>query len=405
MSALFSAIETAFSSANQIRIKQMGLNGNKRAIKAYYLIKDFTSVITAVLICNNIFNILATSIATFVLAQYFNEMGVVIATVVMTIVIVAFTEITPKLMAKEKAENIAVALTPFILIIVKMLSPIIKVAVKVEDHFAEDEEVTATEEELIQIVHTIEQEGVLDQDERELIESAINFDDKTVREIMKPRIDVVFLFNDATEDEILEVIKTHKYSRIPIVDHEKLHVIGIIRERDVLECLINDQPVNIDNLMRNVISLSQRTKLAEVLEQLQKSREHLAIVVENKSNNNFVGIVTLEDVLEELVGEIYDEYDDLPNYVIEIGHHTYHIKGSVPIRQFFDKYLSEDPPETRARNFTAWLEELAGGKKIRVDREFKYENYVMKVISVDKGKVMELELLELSKNQDDFEGE
>ena len=105
------------------------------------------------------------------------------------------------------------------------------------------------------------------------------------------------------------------------------------------------------------------------------------------------------------VGEIYDEYDDLPNYVIEIGHHTYHIKGSVPIRQFFDKYLSEDPPETRARNFTAWLEELAGGKKIRVDREFKYENYVMKVISVDKGKVMELELLELSKNQDDFEGE
>lgn len=405
LSALFSATETAFSSANLIRIKQFGAKGDKRAIKAYYLLKEFTAVITAILICNNVVNILATSIATFLLAQYFNELGVLMATVLMTIIIVLFGEIAPKLIAKDNAEKIVINLTPLIILIIKVLSPIIKVAVNVQDHLSDDEvDVTATEEELLQIVHTIEKEGVLDQDERELIESAITFDDKMVRDVMRARSSVTFIFDDAQADEILSMIKTHKYSRIPVVNHENLQVIGIIRERDILECLLDNQKILMVKLIRPVISVSQRSKLPDVLEKLQKSREHMAIVVENKRNLNFVGVVTLEDILEEIVGEIYDEYDDLPKYVIEIGHHTYEIEGSAPIHQFFDEYLDQEPPKTKARNFAGWIHELSLGKRVTVGRRYKYENFILRVLSIDDGRISKIELEVLSKNRKDFNG-
>ncbi len=406
LSGLFSATETAFSSANLIRIKQLAKNGDSRAMKSYFLLRDFTSVVTSILICNNVVNILATSIATFVLSELYGEAGVLISTGLMTILVLLFGEITPKIIAKENAEAFVLKLTPFMLLITKILSPLTKIAINVQEHLIdEDDDVTATEEELIQIVQTIEKEGVLDQDERELIESAINFDDKIVREAMRPRIDVTFIFDDADESEILEVIKTHKYSRIPVIDRNNLQAMGIIRERDILECLLNKEEIVISKLIRKVTSVSQRAKLSDVLEQLQKNREHIAIVVENKRNNNFVGIVTLEDVLEELVGEIYDEYDDLPSNVIEIGLHTYEIIGSAPLRQFFDKYLDEDPPKTKCRNFASWVKELSEGKRIKKGKVFNIDNYEIKVLELDGDKVLKVELDVLSKNHDDFEGE
>ncbi len=400
--ALFSAIETAFASASAIRIKQLANSGNKKAIKTYYLVKDYSKVITAVLICNNIVNVLATAIATYLLVERHKEFGMILATVGMAVVIMIFGDLTPKLFAKANSENFAIATTPFVLVLIKIFSPLIKVAVNVQDRLIDDEErVTATEEELLQIVQTIEQEGVLDQDERELIESAINFDDKTVREVMKPVSDTIFVYDNATEKQILDTIQKHKYSRIPVVAYASLQVIGIIRERDILDFLINKQAIEISKLIHPIITVSQRTKISDLLERLQKKREHLAIVVENKANNNFVGIVTLEDILEELVGEIYDEYDDLPNNVIEIGHHTYEVRGSVPIKQFFDDYLDEEVPKTKARNFAAWIQELAVDKKVRINRQYEYENYIMKVLTMENERVASLELDVLSKNDEE----
>lgn len=402
LSAIFSATETAFSSANIIRIKQQGVNGDKKSIRAYYLLKDFTSVITAILICNNIVNILATSLATFVLSQYFNEMGVLIATILMTILIVLFGEITPKLVAKQHAESFVLFMTPIILGIIFILKPFIKIAVNVQDSLSdEDDKVTATEEELIQIVHTIEKEGVLDQEERELIESAIQFDDKKVREAMIPISNVTFLYDNSTRQQIIDVVNTQKYSRIPIVSYETLQAVGIIRERDVLEVLIRNEKIVLEELIRPAVSVSQRTYLPDLLESLQKSREHMAIVVETKKNQNFVGIITLEDIIEELVGEIYDEYDDLPNQVIEIGHHTYEVDGNTPIKQFFSKYLDEEPP-TNSRNFEAWVIELAEGKKLRVGTELDYQNFSFKIIETDNGKLTKIEFKELSKLEEDL---
>ncbi|MFV0255815.1 MAG: hemolysin family protein [Erysipelotrichaceae bacterium] len=401
LSAIFSATETAFSSANIIRIKQQAIHDRKSA-RAYYLLKDFTSVITAILICNNVVNILATSLATYVLSLYFNEMGVLIATVAMTIMIVLFGEITPKLLAKQHAERFVLFMTPIILGIIFILKPFIKIAVNVQDTFVdEDDNVTATEEELIQIVHTIEKEGVLDQDERELIESAIQFDDKKVREAMIPLANVTFVYDNSTQKQVLEVINRHKYSRIPVVSYKTLQAVGVIRERDVLEVLIRNKKVVLKDLIRPAITVSQRTYLPDLLEQLQKSREHMAIVVETKKNDNFIGIITLEDIIEELVGEIYDEYDDLPNQVIEIGHHTYEVDGNTPIKQFFSEYLDELAP-TASRNFEAWVLEIAEEKKLRVGTELDYKNFYFKIIEMDKGKITKIEFQELSKLEEEI---
>jgi putative hemolysin len=322
----------------------------------------------------------------------------------MTVVILAFGEITPKMLAKANAETLVLQMTSFVLILTFLLSPITKIAIKAQDHLSDDddEKVTATEEELLQIVQTIEKEGVLEQEERELIESAIHFDDKTVREVMRPRANVIFLYDNATEEQILNVIKTHKYSRIPVISYETLQAVGILRERDVLDCLLNQQPIEIHKLIRPTIYISQRSKLQELLERLQKSREHLAIVIENSKSKNFVGLITLEDVLEEIVGEIYDEYDDLPTHVIEIGLHSFEIDGVVPIRQFFDDYLDQEPPKTRARNFATWVDELNGGKRLRAPKCFEVDNLVISVLKVMDGRAVKIELEVLSKLEEDI---
>jgi len=406
LSGLFSASETAFSSLNIIRLKQMAKSKNEKARYAYSISKKYTEVITTILVGNNIVNISATSIATYLFAKQFNGSGVLYATVTMTTFILIFGEIIPKVFARGYAEDIVIFMAKPLRLMMILLHPIVFLVTKVENRFIDDEDrrVTATEDELVEIVNTIEMEGVLEQDERELIESAIQFDDKTVREIMRPRDKVVFLYDNATEKQIKDVIVTHKYSRIPVISYEGLHAIGIIRERDVLDALLQNRPISMETLIKPVSYISQRRRLGAALEKLQKSREHMAVVVENVKNMNFVGIVTLEDILEEIVGEIYDEYDDLPRFVVEIGHHTFEIDGIVPIKQFFDDFLEDEKkPNTKAKTFASWVEELAAGTRLRKNRELIYENMALKVLAVKEGRASKIELNVYSRQDDEFE--
>lgn len=395
LSGVFSASETAYSSANSIRLKQLAKSQNKRAKLALEQVTQYTQILTTVLIGNNIVNITATSLATYIFSVWFNEAGVLYATVIMTVFILLFGEIIPKVLAKQHAEDIVLFMCYPLHVLKTMLHPIVKIASGVERRIVDEDnkKVTATEDELVEIVQTIEMEGVLDQEERELIESAILFDDKNVREVMRPRDEVVFLYDNATRQQILDVVSTHKYSRIPVISYEGLHAVGIIRERDVLDCLLGDKPIEMDYLLRKVTFVSQRHRLQTALEKLQKSREHMAIVVENMKSMNFVGLITLEDILEEIVGEIYDEYDDLPRFVIEIGHHTFEVDGIVPIKQFFDDYLEEEPkPKTSAKTFADWIDELAKDTKIRKNREFMYENISLRVLGVKDYRAHKIEV-------------
>ncbi len=394
-SGVFSASETAYSSVNVIRLKQMAKSDNNRAKRALNQVNQYTKVLTTILVGNNIVNISATSLATYIFSVRFNEAGVLYAMLVMTVFILLFGEIIPKVLAKQHAEQIVIFMCLPVHWLMILLRPIVNLVAGVQNRFIDEENkrVTATEDELVEIVQTIEMEGVLDQEERELIESAILFDDKNVREVMRPRDEVVFLYDNATKDQIINVISTHKYSRIPVISYEGLHAVGIIRERDVLDCLLLDKPISMENLLRKVTFVSQRHRLQTALEKLQKSREHMAIVVENMKSMNFVGLITLEDILEEIVGEIYDEYDDLPRFVVEIGHHTYEVDGVVPIKQFFEDYLEDEPkPKTEAKTFAGWIDELAQGSRIRKNKEFIYQNMSLRVLGVKDYQAHKIEL-------------
>lgn len=402
LSGIFSASETAYSSVNVIRLKQMA-RANKKAKLALDQVNEYTHVLTTILIGNNIVNITAASLATYVFSVWFKEAGVLYATMVMTVFILLFGEVLPKVIAKEHAEQIVILVSKPLQVLIFILKPVVKLVSRVEKHIVDEDnkKVTATEDELVEIVQTIEMEGVLDQEERELIEKAILFDDKIVREVMRPRDEVVFLYDNATEAQILEVISTHKYSRIPVISYEGLHAVGIVRERDVLDCLLQKKPIAMDSLLRKVTFVSQRHRLQTALEKLQKSREHMAIVVENMKSMNFVGLVTLEDILEEIVGEIYDEYDDLPRFVIEIGHHTFEVDGIVPIKQFFNDYLEDEPkPKTKAKTFADWIDELADGRRIRKNSQFAYENIGLKVLGVKNFQAHKIEVNVYSRLED-----
>lgn len=402
LSGIFSASETAYSSVNVIRLKQMA-RANKKAKLALDQVNEYTHVLTTILIGNNIVNITAASLATYVFSVWFKEAGVFYATLVMTVFILLFGEVLPKVIAKEHAEQIVIFISKPLQVLIFLLKPVVKLVSRVEKHIVDEDnkKVTATEDELVEIVQTIEMEGVLDQEERELIEKAILFDDKIVREVMRPRDEVVFLYDNATEAQILEVISTHKYSRIPVISYEGLHAVGIVRERDVLDCLLQKKPIAMDSLLRKVTFVSQRHRLQTALEKLQKSREHMAIVVENMKSMNFVGLVTLEDILEEIVGEIYDEYDDLPRFVIEIGHHTFEVDGIVPIKQFFNDYLEDEPkPKTKAKTFADWIDELADGRRIRKNSQFAYENIGLKVLGVKNFQAHKIEVNVYSRLED-----
>lgn len=406
LSACFSSAETAYSSLNVIRLKQMAKSGNKKAKTAYANAKNFTAVITTILIGNNVVNILATSILTSLATELIKgAAGVAVATGVMTVLILAFGEITPKIVAKAKAENIALLMAKPLSILVTVLRPISFVVEKIEQHWEEKlqiENVTATEDELLEIVSTIEQEGVLEQEERELIESVIEFDDKNVRDIMVPRDQVVFLYDNATYDQLKTTLHDHKLSRLPVISYETTQVVGILRVRDVLDALLEGKEVVIKDLMQLPVFVTQRKKLPAVLEDIQKSREHIAIVEESQTSHVYVGIVTLEDVLEELVGEIYDEYDPLPNHVLEIGLHTFEIDGKVSLIDFFDTYVEDqDVPDTKARTFAAWIYELNNHRKVRKGREIEFENFEIKVLDTKDGMASRIELTILSYNDDE----
>ena len=199
------------------------------------------------------------------------------------------------------------------------------------------------------------------------------------------------------------MLHEHKLSRLPILSYETTEVVGILRVRDVLDAMLAGKEVSIRDLMCDPVFVNQRKKLPDVLEDIQKSREHLAIVEESLTSHVFVGIITLEDVLEELVGEIYDEYDPLPNHVIEIGLHTFEIDGKVSLLDFFDTYVEDqEAPKTKARTITAWVNELNNYRKVRKGRELTFENLEIKVLETEDGMATRIELQILSPQEDEL---
>lgn len=410
MSAMCSATETAYSSLNVIRVKQMTLSGSKahrkRARRVYSLVKRYSSVLNTILVMNNIVNLAASSIVTFIFVDTLRlgETAVLIATAISSIAIIIFGEIVPKNLAKLYPQKFASFVSFPLLIFTYILLPVTILFTKINEKFEEKleedgENVTATETELEEIVETIEREGVLEHNESELIKSAMHFDDISVRSIMIDKENVLCINEGSSFEEIVQTISLNKYTRMPYVGKDG-KVIGIINEKDVFELLATEDKTEEEKvklIVKDPLYISYRRLLPYALERIQRSAEHMVIVVDNLKEKNYLGIITLEDILEELIGEIYDEHDELPKDILEIGHHIFQVTGSYDLEDLFDEYLDDTvAPKGKFKSVGTWVKTLFGDQEINEDSKIVYENLDIKVLEydIDKKIIKKVEIIE-----------
>lgn len=344
-SAFFSASETAYTSLNMVRMKRMASDGDKRAEKVLKMAERYESLLSSILIGNNIVNILASSLATVLFVKLLGSNGVSVSTLTTTVIILLFGEVTPKNIAKDHAEAIALKFYPVLFLLVKLFTPfnwllglwqkmIGKVVKPAEDR-------GYTEEELITIVEEAENEGGIDAHESELIRSAIEFTDVDVEEILTPRVGIQAVDIDATEDEIAFEFQESGYSRLPVYQETVDNIVGIIHEKDFYA---NRGKKIIRELMSTPTFVMQTTKVSDLLKMLQKTKSHMAVVVDEY--DGVLGIVTMEDILEELVGEIWDEHDEVIEDYRELEDGSYMVHGGANLDdmlELFDIKTEYDP--------------------------------------------------------------
>ena len=401
MSAYFSATETAFLSVNRIRMKNMADKGNKKAALVLQLSENYDSMLSTILIGNNIVNIMSTSLATVLFVKWLGEdAGPSISTVVMTITVLVFGEVTPKSIAKEMPEKFAmfsapflrglqIVLTPFNFLFglwKKMLSQIVK----------NDEDRSITEEEILTIVEEAQQEGGIDEQEGSLIRSAIEFQDQEAMDILTPRIDIEAVEKDATKAEIARVFAETRFSRLPVYEGSIDNIIGILYQKDFYNFVYDtDQPV--ESIIRPALFITQTMKIDKLLEQLQKEKSHIAVVLDEFGGT--VGIVTLEDILEELVGEIWDEHDEVEEDFETVSEKQFLVKGSANVEKFFERLEIETDEEQQAYTVSGWVMEVLGHIPEEGD-EFSWENLQVKVLKMDGKRVEQVSVDILEKEED-----
>lgn len=344
-SGFFSASETAYTSLNLVRLKRMASEGDKRAESVLKLADNYDRLLSTILIGNNIVNLLSASLATVLFVKWIGNEGVTVSTIVITVVVLLFGEITPKNIGKDHAETVARLFYPILNALVCIFTPlnfllgawqkmIDRVVKPGEDH-------GFTEEELITIVEEAENDGEIDAHESELIRSAIEFTDVAVEEILTPRVDIEAIDVDASEDEIAKVFEACGYSRLPVYQETIDNIVGILHEKDFYANR-GKQPLR--SMMTTPMFVMQTAKVSDLLKRLQKYKTHMAVVVDEY--DGVQGIVTMEDILEELVGEIWDEHDEVVEEYREIGENVYLVDGGANLDdmlELFDIHKEYDP--------------------------------------------------------------
>lgn len=388
MSAYFSATETAFTSLNRIRMKNKAEDGNVRAAKALELAENYDKVISTILIGNNIVNISATTVATVLCTKWFYEYGPTVSTVALTIIILIFGEITPKSMAKEAPESVAMAVTPLLRVFMVVLAPVNflfglwKKLMSCVFHTESDDGIT--EEELVGMVDQAENEGGLDEHESDLIRAAIEFNDLEVSEILTPRVDLIAVEEDESMEKVASLFVESGYSRLPVYNDTIDNIIGVIHEKDFYAARYRGETM-ICNLKSPVIYTTAGTKISELLRVLQTRKAHMAVVVDEYGGT--VGIVTLEDILEELVGEIWDEHDEVIEMFQKQEDGSFLIACAANLDDMYD--LFEVKGECEAATVSGWVLEQVG----RVPEEgdhFQAEGLDVKVTKVEHRRVLEI---------------
>ena len=411
MSAYFSATETAFNTFNKIRVKNLAEKGNKRAARALELAENYDTLISTILIGNNIVNILAASLATLYFTNLLAggsaaQFATTISTAVMTLIVLTFGEISPKTLAKQSPDKFVIFATPVISALVIIFKPLSFIFKQLQNLlskiFKSDEDQGMTEEELISIIEEAAEEGDLDEEETTLIKSAIEFNELEVGDIFTPRIDITAVRSDITKEELAKVFTESGYSRIPIYDDDLDNIHGIVYYKDFFsDVQLTDMAIA--DIVKPVMYVAKTQKINDVLKDLQEKQMHLAVVTDEYGST--AGIVTLEDILEEIVGEIWDEHDEIIEEIKEVGEGEYIVSGMANLEKLFEELDIELDEELDAITVNGWAMKMLD----RIPEEgdsFEELGLTVKVLKMDGRRIEDLHILDnRSTESDDEENE
>ena len=406
LSGFFSGTETAFSCANKIKLKTLVSQGKKNA-KAVYKFADegYDKLVTAILIGNNIVNLTASALGTILFTDLIKnnpDLAATVSTIVLTAVVLLFGEITPKYLASVYPEKVCFLFYPMMQLFYWILWPLSKVFDFYKSGLAKmfklKKDDTVTDEELLSLVEEAEESGTLKEDESELVRSALEFDDLKVEDILVPRVDVHAVEEDWTMDEIREVFEKTGYSRLPVYKETIDNVIGLIHERDFFSAYIKGEK-DIGHVVQDIVFTTEYTRISTLLKQLQKQKIHMAAV--SDEYGGLLGIVTLEDILEELVGEIWDEHDEEEVLYGKIAEGEYWVDGKCTLDEFFELYegLEEDGEECEANTVGGWVTEMYG-EIPPIGQVLRYEYLEIKIVKATKQKVLKVRVNALEDDEE-----
>lgn len=413
LSSFFSSAETAITSLNVIRIKSLAkLRNNKKSSKAklvFKLVKDYNLTLTTILIGNTLVNLAIGTLSTILFVDSFKlgAIAPILSTLISAVFVLIIGEIIPKSLAKIYPEKVALNYAYILYTLNIIVYPLTFVLKLFE---IKSKTPTSSEQELIELVNIIEREGVLEKAERDLIESAIKFDEKSVFQAMQPKHRIKYIFDNTPATLIKEIYLKEKYSRIPVLNNLTGQVMGILNIKDYITEMLknNNEAPQLKLLISEPLYISKRTKLNYALELLQAERTHIAIVCNNKEKKDFSGIITLEDILEELVGEIYDESDKI-GLIQEVGTHKFLVDGNANLELLFKKYLKTKMPVIKSDTPVTVLEWYKMKTKEKTIRKtspgFKFRNYMFKVEKLKKKNhiIFKIEILTNKKVKNDWE--
>ncbi len=341
-SAFFSSIETALSSVSLIRLKKMADDKIKGARKAVFLIENYERTLITILIGNNLTNIGASTVSAFIFSKLLFKSATLssfVSTFLMTFLIITFSEILPKTYAKNHATKVSIKFAGMMWFFYKIFFPVAFFFVRLQRKFVKNqsENSSVTGEELETIIDTMEDEGLIDEDHADIIQGALSLGNKTVGDIMTPRVDMISVKVNDSVDSILEEFFKSQYSRLPVYEEDKDNILGILQEKDFLTNVIkNKDKIDLKKLIQKPLYVTRSTKVDDLIKEMQEVKKHFAIVADEYGGTS--GIVTMEDALEELVGEIYDEYDEEEAIeIIKLNDNSYDVSPELTIEELSEE--------------------------------------------------------------------
>lgn len=415
LSAIFSSAETAFLSTNKIRLRNLQEDGEKKAGLVLDLLENQNRLISTLLVGNNIVNISSSALATKMATDYFGDAGVGIATGIMTLLVLVFGEVVPKNLAAAHAEGWAMFVAPFIKLISVILTPLVFLLTKLSDTVVrfskknEEEDPTITEDEFKILVNVGQEEGVFDESETEMINSIMEFDETYVKAIMVPRIDIVAVDVDDSINDVLRLIIDGGHSRIPAYEESIDNIVGILYAKDIFEHLnANFDELKVKELIRDAYYIPETKKVSDLLNELRLKKVHMAIILDEYGGTN--GLVTIEDLIEEIIGDIQDEYDVEEDLIVMHSDNQLVADARAPIgdvEEAFDMELDEEILEDSEADTIGGLafEHLGGIPE--VNDEVTVGRFLIRIVNVSGRRITKVEvtLLPPEEEEDDEDEE